>query len=166
MLVFVVCPFCPRFVPFFSSVFLAWCLSFSYLCPWFSGLSRVGIPLPIGLFRGVGLRLLRRVLLVRLVRPARAARALLPLLGAGRRCVSAVRIVAVWSAWVFVVGGLGCCLPLCFAGWCVGAFGGRCRSRCPAFFVFLIFFNSGWVWAAWMPPVLRGKKVCSLRKKS
>lgn len=91
---------------FFFRFFLAWCLFFSYLCPWFSGLSRVGFPLPIGLFRGVGLRLLRRVRLVRLVRPARVARALLPVLGAGRRRVSAVRIVVVWSPWVFVVGCL------------------------------------------------------------
>lgn len=151
---------------FFFSPFCRACCFFSYLCPWFSGLSRVGIPLPLGLFRGVGFRLLRRVRLVRLVRPACAARAVLPVFGARGGSVSAVRIVAVWSAWVFVVCGLGCCVFVRLAGWCVGVVG-RCRRPWRSVvFVFLIFFNSGWVWAAWMPPVLRGKKVCSLRKKS
>jgi hypothetical protein len=52
------------------------------------------------------------------------------------------------------------------AGWRVGVVG-RCRRPWrPAFFVFLIFFNSGWVWAAWMLPVLSGKKVCFLMNKS
>lgn len=144
---------------FFFSCFLAWCRFFSYLCPWFSALSRGCIPLPLGLFRGVGVRLLRRVRLVRLVRPARAARAVLPLLGARGRCVSALRFVALRSAWLFLVGRLVGGLLVCFAGRCVGAVGRHPRPWRSAFSVFLIFFNSGWVWAARMPRVLRGKKI-------
>lgn len=151
---------------FFFSPFCRACCFFSYLCPWFSGLFRVGFPLPIGLFRGVGFRLFRRVRLVRLVCPACAARALLSLLGAGRRSVSPVRLVVVWSAWVFLVCGLGCCVFVRIAGWRVGVVGRGRRSWRAVVVVFLIFFNSGWVWAAWMLPVLRRKKVCSLRKKS
>lgn len=143
---------------FFFSFFLAWCCFFSYLCCWFLGLSRVGIPLPLGLFRGVGFRLLCRVRLVRSLRPACAARALLSLLGAGRRRVSQVRFVVVRSAWVFLVGWLVGGLLVRFAGRCVGAVGRGRRPWRSAFFVFLIFFNSGWVWAARMPRVLKGKK--------
>jgi hypothetical protein len=52
------------------------------------------------------------------------------------------------------------------AGWRVGVVG-RCRRPWrPAFFVFLIFFNSCLGLAALMPLVLRGKKVCFLMKKS
>lgn len=104
--------------------------------------------------------------MVRLVRPARAARAVLPVFGARGRGVPALRFVDVRSAWVFVVCGLGGCVLVRFACWRVGVVGRGRRSWRPAFFVFLIFFNSGWVGAAWMPPVLRGKKVCSLMKKS
>ena len=151
---------------FFFSPFCRACCFFSYLCPWFSGLSRVGFSLPLGLFRGVGFRFLCRVLLVRLVRPACAARAVLPVLGARGRGVSAVRFVVVWSPWVFVVGCLVGGLLVCFSGGCVGAVGRGRRPWRSVVFVFLIFFNSGWVWAAWMPRVLRGKKVCSLMKKN
>lgn len=151
---------------FFFSPFCWACCFFSYLCPWFSGLSRVGFSLPLGIFRGVGFRLLRRVRLVRLVRPARAARALLSLLGAGRLGVSPVRFVVVRSARLLVVGRLVGGLLVCFAGWCVGVVGRGRRPWRSVVFVFLIFFNSGWVWAAWMPPVLSGKKVCFLMKKS
>jgi hypothetical protein len=49
-------------------------------------------------------------------------------------------------------------LPVRFAGWCVGAVGRGRRPWRSAFSVFLIFFNSGRVWAAWMPRVLREKK--------
>lgn len=151
---------------FFFSPFCRACCFFSYLCPWFSGLSRVGFSLPLGLFRGVGLRLLRRVLLVRSLRPACAARALLSIFGAGRRGVSQVRFVVVRSAWVFVDGGLVGGLLVRIPGRRVGVVGRCRRSWRSAFFAFLIFFNSGWVWAAGMPLVLWGKKVCSLRKKS
>ena len=151
---------------FFFSPFCRACCFFSYLCPWFSGLSRVGFSLPLGLFRGVGFRLLCRVQLVRPLRPACAARALLSLLGAGRRRVSPVRFVVVRSAWVFLVGRLVGGLLVRFAGRCVGAVGRGRRPWRSVVFVFLIFFNSGWVWAASMSPVLRGKKVCSLMKKS
>ena len=141
---------------FFSSFCRAYCF-FSYLCPWFSGLSRVGIPLSLGLFRGVGFRLFRRVRLVRHVRPACAARAVLPVFGARGVSVSAVRFVAVRSAGVFVVCGLGGCVLVRVSGWRVCVVG-RCRRPWRSVvFVLLIFFNSGWVWAAWMPPVLRGK---------
>jgi hypothetical protein len=153
-------------VCFFFSPFCRACCFFSYLCPWFSGLSRVGFSLPLGLLRGVGFRLLCRVLLVRSLRPACAARALLSLLGAGRRGVSALRLVAVWSPWVFVVGRLGGCVLVRLAGWRVGVVGRGRRPWRPAFFVFLIFFNSCLGLAAWMPLVLRGKKVCFLMKKS
>jgi hypothetical protein len=61
-----------------------------------------------------------------------------------------------------LVGGLLVRIP----GWRVGVVGRHPRLWRSAFFVFLIFFNSGWVWAAWMPPVLSGKKVCFLMKKS
>ena len=151
---------------FFFSPFCRACCFFSYLCPWFSGLSRVGFSLPIGLFRGVGFRLLCRVRLVRPLRPARAARAVLPLLGARGRGVSQVRFVAVRSAWVFLVGRLVGGLLVRFPGRCVGAVGRGRRPWRSAFSVFLIFFNSGWVWAARMPRVLSGKKVCFLMKKS
>ena len=151
---------------FFFSPFCRACCFFLYLCPWFSGLSRVGFSLPLGLFRGVGVRLLRRVRLVRSVRPARAARAVLPVFGARGGGVSAFCLVAVRSAGVFVVGRLGGCVLVRLAGWRVGVVGRCCRPWCPVVFVFLIFFNSGWVWAARMPPVLRRKKVCSLRKKN
>lgn len=151
---------------FFFSPFCRACCFFSYLCPWFSGLSRVGFSLPLGFFCGVGFRLLRRVLLVRSLRPACAARALLPFLGAGRRCVSALRLVAVWSAWLFLVGRLVGGLLVCFPGRCVGAVGRGRRPWRSAFSVFLIFFNSCLGLAAWMPLVLRGKKVCFLMKKS
>lgn len=93
------------------------------------------------------------------MRPARAARALLPLLGAGRRCVSALRLVVVRSPWVFVVGCLVGCLLVCFAGWRVGVVGRGRRPWRSVVFVFLIFFDSGWVGVARMPPVLRGKKI-------
>lgn len=142
----------------FFSCLLASCCFFSYLCPWFSALSRGCFSVSLGFFRGVGLRLLRRVLLVRSLRPACAARALLSLLGAGRRCVSPVRFVVVRSARVFLVGRLVGGLLVRFPGRRVGAVW---RGRCPwrsAFFVFLIFFNSGRVWAAWMPRVLKEKK--------
>lgn len=135
---------------FFFSPFCRACCFFSYLCPWFSGLSRVGFSLPIGLFRGVGFRLFRRVLLVRSLRPACAARALLPFLGAGRRCVSPVCLVVVRSARLLVVGRLVGGLLVRFAGRCVGVVGRGCRPRSSVVFVFLIFFNSGWVWAASM----------------
>lgn len=151
---------------FFFSLFCRACCFFSYLCPWFSGLSRVGFSLPLGLFRGVGFRLLRRVWLVRLVRPACAARAVLPVFGARGRGVSALRLVAVRSPWLLVVCGLVGCVLVRIAGRRVGVVG-RCRRPWRSVvFVFLIFFNSGWVWASCMPPVLRGKKVCSLMKKS
>ena len=142
----------------FFSFFLAWCCFFSYLCSWFSALSRGCFPLPLGLFRGVGFRLLRRVWLVRLVRPARAARARAPVLGARGRFVSPVRLVVVWSARLLVVGRLVGGLLVRFAGRCVGAVGRGRRPWRSAFFVFLIFFNSWLVLAARMPPVLRGKK--------
>ena len=143
---------------FFFSFFLAWCCFFSYLCPWFSALSRGCFSVSLGLFRGVGFRLLCRVLLVRSLRPACAARALLSLLGAGRRSVSAFRFVVVRSARLLVVGRLVGGLPVRFAGRCVGAVGRGRRPWRSAFFVFLIFFNSWLVLAARMPPVLRGKK--------
>ena len=130
----------------FFSFFLAWCCFFSYLCPWFSALSRGCFSVSLGLFRGVGFRLLCRVLLVRSLRPACAARALLSLLGAGGRRVSPVRFVVVRSAWLFLVGRLVGGLLVRFAGRCVGAVG---RGRCPwrsAFFVFLIFFNVCLCW--------------------
>ena len=144
---------------FFFSFFLAWCCFFSYLCPWFSALSRGCFSVSLGLFRGVGFRLLCRVWMVRLVRSACAARALLSFLGAGRRRVSAFRFVVVRSAWVFVDGGLVGGLLVRIPGRCVGAFGRDPRSWRSAFSVFLIFFNSGQVWAAWMPRVLKGKKI-------
>ena len=143
---------------FFFSFFLAWCCFFSYLCPWFSALSRGCFSVSLGFFRGVGLRLFRRVRLVRLVRPARAARAVLPLLGARGRGVSQVRLVVVRSARLFLVGRLVGGLLVRFPGWRVGAVGRGRRPWRSAFSVFLIFFNSGWVWAARMPRVLRGKK--------
>ena len=151
---------------FFFSPFCRPCCFFSYLCPWFSCLSRVGFSLPLGLFRGVGFRLLCRVRLVRPLRPARAARAVLPVLGARGGGVPSVCFVALRSVGVFVVCGLGGCVLVRLACWCVGVVGRGCRPWRPVVLVFLIFFNSGWVWAAWMPPVLRGKKVCSLMKKS
>lgn len=151
---------------FFFSPFCRACCFFSYLCPWFSGLSRVGFSLPLGLFRGVGFRFLCRVLLVRLVRPACAARAVLPVLGARGGSVPSVCFVALRSVGVFVVCGLVGCVVVRLAGWRVGVVGRGRRSWRPVVLVFLIFFNSGWVWAAWMPPVLRGKKVCFLMKKS
>ena len=125
----------------FFSFFLAWCCFFSYLCPWFSALSRGCFSLPLGLFRGVGFRLLCRVRLVRLVRPARAARARAPVLGARGRFVSPVRFVALWSAWVFVVGRLVGGLLVRFAGWRVGAVGRGRRPWRSALSFFLIFFN-------------------------
>jgi hypothetical protein len=67
---------------------------------------------------------------------------------------------------VFVVGRLGGGLLVRIPGRCVGAVGRHPRPWRPAFFVFLIFFNSCLGLAAWMPLVLRGKKVCFLMKKS
>ena len=132
----------------FFSFFLAWCCFFSYLCCWFSVLCCGALPLPFGLFRGVGFRLLRRVRLVRSLRSARAARALALVLWAGGGGVSALRLLAVWPVGVFLVGRLGCRFPLCFAGGGVAAFRRRVLGLRPAFAVFVIFFNIC-LWCGW-----------------
>lgn len=145
----------------FFSFFLAWCCFFSYLCPWFSALSRGCFSVSLGLFRGVGFRLLCRVRLVRSLRPARVARALLSLLGAGRRRVSPVRFVVVRSARLLLVGRLVGCLLVRFAGRCVGAVGWGFFGLRPALSVFLIFFNNCLVFCLIFKNIITMEKVCS-----
>lgn len=90
-------------------------------------------PVPLGCCRGSCVRVVARVRLVRAGGVACPRVAWPSPVGARRRRLSPVRLLAVWAARVLLVGGLVGRLGLrCFAG-CVGRLGWRAGSRRSAF---------------------------------
>lgn len=129
--------FCVCFFFVFSCFVLFFFVALSHVWCWFPRF------LPVSL-RGCGGSVFRLVGCVRLVRAGGVAcprvRGAFPL-GSGRCCLPSVRFLALWSPWVFVVGGLvgGCCLRGIPRG--VGRFGRCSRFGRSAFFVFLVFLT-------------------------
>lgn len=98
-------------------------------------------PVPLGGCRGSCVRVVSRVRLVRAGGLACARGRWRCALGARGGRLPSVRILALRTSGLFLVGGLVGCLGLrCFSR-CLGRLGGIPRARRPAPFVFLIFFN-------------------------
>ena len=114
---------------FFVSLFRGRCFLFGWC------------PVPLGCVRGSCVRVVARFRLVRACRVA-CPRGAWGVARLPRGCrVPAVRLLAVWPPWLFLVRGVVCGLRLrCIPGG-VGRLG-RCPRSCrPAFVVFLVFFN-------------------------
>lgn len=113
-------------------------------------------PVPLGRVRGLCVRVVPRVRLVR------AGGVACPRVGRhlprGSRCrgLPPVRLLAVWAPGVLLVCGVVCGSRLRCLSWGVGRFGRCSRFRRSAFLVFLVFFNICRA-RLWHPPRHRGK---------